>query len=92
MRQLSLMSIDEAKRKIFARLCRELDEPGSDGWMPIHDFHEEAGIPYELFQKALAEMRVSTNPERAIEISSSTKELRLGANARGACRQGRNPF
>jgi hypothetical protein len=86
------VTIEEAKRKIFNRLCQELQEPGSYGWMPIHDFHIQAGIPHDLFQKALVELRTSSDRDLFIEISRSTQELRLGANGRESCKQGCNPF
>ena len=81
------MRIDEAKRKIFVRLCQELQEPGSDGWMPIENFSAQAGVPEEIYRQAFAEMCDSH-----IEMSDSTREIRLDASAREACKQGRKPF
>ena len=81
------MTLDEAKRRIFDRLCQELQEPGSDGWMPIEKFHAHASVPLDLYHKALAEIRDSH-----IETSDSTREIRLDASSREACKQGRKPF
>lgn len=69
------MTVNEAKPKIFERRCPELQEPGSDGWMPIENFHAQAGVPEDVYREALAEMRDS-HIESPIRLSCDARARR----------------
>jgi len=46
------MTTEEAKERIFTRLCEEHKKSGSDEWVDRDELVEELGIPLEIFSAA----------------------------------------
>ncbi len=83
------MTTEEAKDRIFTRLCEEHKKSGSDEWVDRDELVEELGIPLEIFRDGFEQMR--GNHDLYIEINKLGM-MRLGASTRRYCDRGTNPF
>ena len=86
------MTVEEAKAKIFHRLCSRYHDPGKANEYIEKDTVKYAiGIPEEVFEEALNEF-VDPGAHDCVEVEIPTRRLRLGTGGLRFCEAGTNPF
>ncbi len=81
------MTDEEAKERIFHRLCKEYKENG-EAWVKRESLADELKIPQDIFGKILNELTAGSS-NMYVETNGS-EDIRLGASWKGRC-EDKNP-
>jgi len=76
------MTSEEARERIFHRLCKEYKENG-EAWVKREPLADELKIPQDLFGKVLDGLTAGSG-NMSVEIKGS-EDIRLGASWKGRC-------
>lgn len=75
------MTTDEARNRIFYRLCREYKENGVDSWIDWKPLEQELEIPHEQFVEAITGITNSVDAE----LNHDKKSIKLASGGRLKC-------
>ena len=62
------MTTDEARNRIFSRLCREYKENGVDSWIDWEPLEQELEIPHKQFVEAITGITNSVDAELSHDL------------------------
>ena len=77
------MNIEDAKERIFVRLCKEYRIYGAAGQVAWKDLFQELDIPEDVFVEAMKELRAAA--DLYVTLAEDHNSIRLGKIWRDRC-------
>lgn len=90
-REVIVLTIDEAKGRIFDRLCTEFKKHGDQARVEWESLAKELEIPEEVFGKAMKQL-TSDSGNLQVDLDIERKCIWLGTSGKQHCQEGTNPF